>query len=76
TFSSRFTGLIKPSITGPQVFKVRGEGAYKLWINDELVLEDEVSQVSFDQIPVVPRTVKTAILKAGNEYNVRLKYRR
>ncbi|RMR61340.1 Beta-glucosidase [Pseudomonas syringae pv. actinidiae] len=75
-FSARFTGKIKPTISGPQVFKVRADGAYKLWINDELVLEDEGSQVSFDLIPVVPRTVKTASLKAGTEYNVRLEYRR
>ncbi|RMR14698.1 Beta-glucosidase [Pseudomonas amygdali pv. ulmi] len=76
SFSARFTGKIKPTISGPQVFKVRADGAYKLWINDELVLEDEGSQVSFDLIPVVPRTVKTASLKAGTEYNVRLEYRR
>jgi beta-glucosidase len=75
-FSARFTSKIKPTISGPQVFKVRADGAYKLWINDELVLEDQDKQVSFDLIPVVPRTVKTVNLKAGTEYNVRLEYRR
>ncbi len=75
-FSARFTGKIKPTITGPHVFKVRADGAYKLWINDELVAQDEGGQVSFDLIPVVPRTVKTASLKAGAEYTVRLEYRR
>ena len=28
-FSARFTGKIKPTISGPQVFKVRADGAYK-----------------------------------------------
>ncbi|WP_084537037.1 beta-glucosidase [Pseudomonas asturiensis] len=75
-FSARFTGKIKPTISGPQVFKVRADGAYKLWIDDKLVLEDEGGQVSFDLIPVVPRTVKSVNLTAGKEYNVRLEYRR
>lgn len=75
-FSARFTSKIKPSISGPHVFKVRADGAYKLWINDELVLEDKGEQVSFDLIPVIPRSVKTGNLKAGQEYNVRLEYSR
>jgi len=75
-FSARFTGKIKPTISGPQVFKVRADGAYKLWIDDKLVLEDEGGQVSFDLIPVIPRTVKSVSLTAGKEYNVRLEYRR
>lgn len=75
-FSARFTGKIKPTISGPQVFKVRADGAYKLWIDDKLVLEDEGGQVSFDLIPVIPRTVKSVNLTAGKEYNVRLEYRR
>ncbi|MFH7473811.1 PA14 domain-containing protein, partial [Pseudomonas syringae pv. tagetis] len=58
------------------VFMARAVGGYNLWIIDELVVVDEGAQGSFDLIPVVPRTVKTAILNAGTEYNVRLEYRR
>lgn len=75
-FSARFTSKIKPTISGPHAFKVRADGPYKLWIDDKLVLEDEGRQVSFDLIPVIPRTVKSVSLKAGKEYNVRLEYRR
>lgn len=75
-FSARFTSKIKPTISGPHVFKARADGAYKLWINDELVIDDGGDQVSFDLIPVVPHVAKTVNLKAGTEYSVRLEYRR
>ncbi|WP_407316849.1 glycoside hydrolase family 3 C-terminal domain-containing protein [Pseudomonas sp. nanlin1] len=75
-FSARFTSKIKPTISGPHVLKVRADGAYKLWLNDELVIQDDDRQVSFDLIPVIPRTAKTVNLTAGKEYSVRLEYRR
>nr|WP_253485274.1 glycoside hydrolase family 3 C-terminal domain-containing protein [Pseudomonas fluorescens] len=75
-FSARFTSKIKPTISGEQVFKVRADGAYKLWVNDELVLENDGTQLSFDLINAVVTSGKTVKLQAGKEYSVKLEYRR
>jgi beta-glucosidase len=75
-FSARFTSKIKPSISGEQVFKVRADGAFKLWVNDELVLENDGTQKSFDLINALVTSGKTARLQAGKEYTVKLEYRR
>ncbi len=76
SFSARFTSKIKPTITGEQVFKVRGDGAFKLWVNDQLVLENDGTQLSFDLINAVVTSGKTVRLQAGKEYSVKLEYRR
>ena len=75
-FSARFTAKIKPTISGEQVFKVRADGAFKVWVNDELVLENDGTQKSFDLINALVTSGKTARLQAGKEYTVRLEYRR
>ncbi|GFM64139.1 glycosyl hydrolase family 3 [Pseudomonas cichorii] len=76
SFSARFTSTIKPTISGEHVFKVRADGAYKLWVNDELVLENDGTQQSFDLINALVTSGKTARLQAGKEYSVKLEYRR
>jgi beta-glucosidase len=75
-FSARFTSKIKPTISGEQVFKVRADGAFKLWVNDELVLENDGTEKSFDLINALVTSGKTAKLQAGKEYTVKLEYRR
>lgn len=75
-FSARFTGAIKPTISGPQVFKVRADGAYKLWVNDRLVLENDGTPMANDLRNALTTTGKTVRLKAGKTYSVRLEYRR
>lgn len=75
-FSARFTTKIKPTISGEQVFKVRADGPYKLWVNDELVLESDGVPLSFDLLDAVAHSGKTAKLTAGKEYTVKLEYRR
>ncbi len=75
-FSARFTTKIKPTISGEQVFKVRADGPYKLWVNDELVLESDGVPLSFDLLDAVAHSGKTARLTAGKEYTVKLEYRR
>ncbi|WP_052075249.1 beta-glucosidase [Pseudomonas lutea] len=75
-FSARFTAKIKPTISGEQVFKVRADGAFKVWVNDELVLENDGTQKSFDLINALVTSGKTARLQAGKEYTVKLEYRR
>ncbi|WP_216643141.1 beta-glucosidase [Pseudoduganella dura] len=75
-FSARFSGLIKPTTTGEQVFKVRADGAYKLWVNDQLVLDYDGAPVSTDVINAYAKSAKSAVLKAGQTYAVKLEYRR
>lgn len=75
-FSARFTGTIKPTIDGEQVFKVRADGAYKLWVNDELIIDEKGEAKSFDLLNALTNSGKTVKLKAGKTYNVKLEYRR
>ena len=75
-FSARFTGLIRPTVTGPHVFKVRADGAYRLWVNGELVLDFDGTPVAADVVNATSRSAKTANLKAGTLYSVKLEYRR
>lgn len=75
-FSARFSSVIKPTITGPQVFKVRADGPYKLWINDELVLQSDGVPYSSDVVNALTTSGKTASLKAGKSYTVKLEYQR
>lgn len=75
-FSARFTSTIKPTISGEQIFKVRADGPYKLWVNDELVLESDGKSPSTDLVKAVAHSGKTARLQAGKEYSVKLEYRR
>jgi beta-glucosidase len=75
-FSARFSGMIKPTITGPHVFKVRADGAYRLWVNGELILDFDGAPVAADVVNATSRSGKTANLKAGTLYSVKLEYRR
>jgi beta-glucosidase len=75
-FSARFSGTIQPSVTGPQVFKVRADGAYKLWVDGKLVLDFDGAPVAGDVINALSKSAKTDKLKAGQTYSVKLEYRR
>ncbi|WP_416424041.1 glycoside hydrolase family 3 C-terminal domain-containing protein [Pseudomonas sp. App30] len=75
-FSARFTGVIKPTVTGPQVFKVRADGPYKLWVNDVLVLQSDGVPYSSDVVNALVTSGKTASLTAGKAYTVKLEYER
>lgn len=75
-FSARFTSKIRPSISGEHVFKVRADGAFRLWVNDELIVENSGTPLSFDIVNALVTSGKTPRLEAGNEYSVRLEYRR
>nr|WP_314562287.1 glycoside hydrolase family 3 C-terminal domain-containing protein [uncultured Pseudomonas sp.] len=75
-FSARFSSVIKPTIAGPHVFKVRADGPYKLWVNDELVLQSDGVPYSSDVVNALTTSGKTASLKAGKSYTVKLQYQR
>jgi beta-glucosidase len=75
-FSARFSSTIKPTVSGPQVFKIRADGPYKLWVNDELVLQSDGVAHSSDVVNALVTSGKTAALKAGKSYAVKLEYQR
>jgi beta-glucosidase len=75
-FSARFTANIKPVVSGPQVFKVRADGPYKLWVNDELVVQSDGVPHSSDVVNALTTSGKTAALVAGKQYTVKLEYQR
>ena len=75
-FSARLTGQIKPTITGKQLIKVRADGPFKLYLDDELILESDGEPRASDVPDAIPLTVKTSRLKAGKLYSVRLEYSR
>jgi len=75
-FSARFTSTIKPTVSGPQIFKVRADGPYKLWVNDELVLQSDGVAYSSDVVNALVTSAKTSALTAGKSYSVKLEYQR
>lgn len=75
-FSARFTGSIKPTVDGEQVFKVRADGAYKVWVDGKLVVDFDGLALSGDVVNAPSRFGKTGKLKAGKYYSVKMEYRR
>ncbi|MQT79699.1 beta-glucosidase [Pseudomonas helleri] len=75
-FSARFTATIKPTISGPQVFKVRADGPYKVWVNDKLVVESNGVPYSNDVVNALTTSGTTGSLKADKSYSVKLEYQR
>jgi beta-glucosidase len=75
-FSARFTGMFKPTITGEQVFKIRADGAYKLWIDGRLIIDFDGTPLSGDVIDAISHFGKTVKLKAGQFYSVRMEFQR
>jgi beta-glucosidase len=75
-FSARFTSVVKPTISGAQVFKVRADGPYKLWVNDELVLQSDGAPLAPDVPNAITTSGKTSALVAGKPYTVKLEYQR
>lgn len=76
SFSARFTANIKPVVSGPQVFKIRADGPYKLWVNDELIVQSDGVPYSADVVNALTTSGKTANLVAGKQYTVKLEYQR
>ena len=74
--SIRWSGQMTPVTSGEQVFKVRADGPYKLWVNDELVLQSDGVPYSSDVVNALVTSGKTSSLKAGKAYSVKLEYQR
>lgn len=75
-FSARFIGKIRPTITGRHVFKVRGDGAVKLWVNNRLIVDQDGSPLSTDLADAISQSGRTVTLQAGELYDVQLEYSR
>ncbi|HEX8615831.1 MAG TPA: glycoside hydrolase family 3 C-terminal domain-containing protein [Telluria sp.] len=75
-FSARFTGTIKPTVTGAQVFKIRADGAFTLWVDNKVVIDFDGKAVSADVINTLSQFGKTGKLVAGKSYSVKMEYRR
>jgi beta-glucosidase len=71
-----WTGKIQPTITGDQVFKVSSGGNVRVYVNNQLIIDDFSPIARADTPisaapPVVPTSGKIS-LQAGVAYNVRI----
>jgi beta-glucosidase len=67
TFSVRWTGVFRAQKTGTAIFKVTGDDGYRLYINDQVVLEDWGNHAA------TTRETNFSI-ESGKEYKIRLEY--
>jgi beta-glucosidase len=79
SFSGIWTGKVQPTITGDQVFKVSSGGNVRLFVNNQLIIDD-TSPVATPNTPIsaappiIPVSGKI-YLQAGVVYDVRLEAR-
>ncbi|MZI92850.1 glycosyl hydrolase family 3 [Vibrio sp. CAIM 722] len=76
SFSAIVRGKFRPTISGKHVFKIRGDGPFKLYMNGNLMMESDGEPRASDEPNAVPVTVKTSALKAGRLYSFRIEYSR
>jgi hypothetical protein len=67
TFSVRWTGSLQAQFSELYTFFVNGDDGYRLWINDQMVLNNMLTQSAIE-------TSGQIALRAGQSYNVRLEY--
>ncbi len=67
-FSVRWTGAIRPWVSGTHVFRARSDDRIRVYLDDALVIDDWVDHA--------PRTdTATRVLEAGKTYRLRVEYR-
>jgi beta-glucosidase len=79
SFSGIWTGKVQPTITGYQVFKVSSGGNVRLFVNNQLIIDDTSLVATPDTPisaapPIIPVSGKI-YLQAGVAYDVRLEVR-
>lgn len=73
--SARWIGVVRPSVTGAHVFKVRADGAIRLYINGQQVLTNgDGNPLPGTAIPPTVPSVARVTLVAGQSYTVQLDY--
>ncbi len=75
--SIRYTGKITPTQSGEQVFKVRADGAVRLYVNGKKIIDNGDGKPLPDNNipPTIPEYAKIN-LEAGKSYDVKLEYSR
>ena len=75
--SIRYSGKITPTQSGEQVFKVRADGAIRLWVNGKKIIDNgDGNPIPGNSIPpTIPEFAKID-LEAGKSYDVKLEYSR
>ncbi len=75
--SIRYTGKVTPTQSGEQVFKVRADGAVRLWVNGKKIIDNgDGKPLPGNSIPpTIPEFAKIS-LEAGQSYDVKLEYSR
>ncbi|MDE1181815.1 glycoside hydrolase family 3 C-terminal domain-containing protein [Paraburkholderia sp.] len=73
--SVRWTGNVTPTISGAQVFKVRADGAVRLYVNGQLLIDNgDGNPLPNNSIPPTIPLTGRIVLQAGQAYTVRLDY--
>ncbi len=75
--SVRWSGKVTPTVSGEQVFKVRADGAVRLWVNGkEIINNGDGEHLPTNSIPpTIPEFAKVN-LEAGKAYDIKLEYSR
>ncbi len=75
--SIRYSGKITPTQSGEQVFKVRADGAIRLWVNGKKIIDNGAGNpIPGNSIPpTIPEFAKIE-LEAGKTYDVKMEYSR
>lgn len=76
SFSARYTALIKPTITGRHVIKVRASGPFTVKLNGKEIMESDGEPRASDEPNAIEKSVKTKVLKKGKTYKIVLEYER
>jgi len=76
-FSARWTGQVRPVISGDHVFKVRGDGGLRIIVNGQTLFDNfnspTLPPVGYGPTPAYSGKIA---LQAGQVYNVEIDYRR
>jgi PA14 domain len=68
TFSIRWTGQVQPEFSEPYTFDARTDDGVKLWVNDQLVIDDWRTQTVTDS------NSAPINLQAGVRYDIKMEY--
>jgi beta-glucosidase len=75
--SIRWTGKVTPTESGEQVFKVRADGAVRLYVNGEKIIDNgDGEHLPTNSIPPTIPVVGKMKLEAGKSYDIKLEYSR
>lgn len=75
--SIRYTGKVTPTVSGEQVFKVRADGAVRLYVNGEKIIDNgDGEHLPGNSIPPTIPVFAKLKLEAGKSYDIKLEYSR